>query len=316
MNKPLAVCLMGPTASGKTGVAVELVRRLSCDIISVDSAMVYHGMDIGTAKPCAEVLATAPHRLIDILDPARSYSAAQFRVDALREMQDIAARGRIPLLVGGTGLYFRSLERGLSPLPSADEALRRRLSEEAQVLGWSALHARLAGRDRAAAARIHPNDPQRIQRAWEVFELTGRPMTDFFREPGEGALPYRLLKVVLLPPARETLYARIAERFQDMLSRGFVDEVARLRDRADLHIELPSMRAVGYRQVWQHLDGRYDSSTMRERAIAATRQLAKRQITWLRSETGVAALEPFSRDIMGKVLKLVDNALISQDDRQ
>ena len=308
MSKPLAVFLMGPTASGKTGVAVELVRRLPCAIVSVDSAMVFRGMDIGTAKPTPDVLAQAPHRLIDIVDPANAYSAAQFRTDALREMGSIAATGQVPLLVGGTGLYFRALERGLSPLPSANPAVRRGLSAEAERSGWPSLHARLAQVDRASAARIHRNDPQRIQRALEVFQLTGRPMSALFRERSERALPYRLLKVVLLPPDREELHARIAARFREMLKDGFVDEVAGLRARGDLHLGLPSMRAVGYRQVWLCLDGRYDAKTMTDKAVAATRQLAKRQMTWLRNETKTGSVVPFSPNLVDNVLKLLERA--------
>ncbi len=309
MSKPVAVFLMGPTATGKTAVAVELVRRLPCAIVSVDSAMVFRGMDIGTAKPTPDVLAQAPHRLIDIVDPATSYSAAQFRTDALREMSSIAANGQVPLLVGGTGLYFRALERGLSPLPSASSAVRRGLSAEAERFGWPSLHARLAQVDRASAARIHPNDPQRIQRALEVFQLTGRPMSALFRERSNRALPYRLLKVVLLPPDREELHARIATRFREMLRCGFVDEVAGLRARGDLHLGLSSMRAVGYRQVWLCLDGRYDAKTMTDKAVAATRQLAKRQTTWLRNETETASVVPFSPHLVDSVLKLLERAL-------
>ncbi len=308
MSKPVAVFLMGPTATGKTAVAVELVRRLPCAIVSVDSAMVFRGMDIGTAKPTPDVLAQAPHRLIDIVDPATSYSAAQFRTDALREMSSIAANGQVPLLVGGTGLYFRALERGLSPLPSASSAVRRGLSAEAERFGWPSLHARLAQVDRASAARIHPNDPQRIQRALEVFQLTGRPMSALFRERSNRALPYRLLKVVLLPPDREELHARIATRFREMLKDGFVDEVAGLRARGDLHLGLPSMRAVGYRQVWLCLDGRYDAKTMTDKAVAATRQLAKRQMTWLRNETETGSVVPFSPNLVDNVLKLLERA--------
>ena len=227
-------------------------------------------------------------------------------------MQDIVSNGRIPLLVGGTGLYFRSLERGLSPLPSADAEVRRCLADEAAARGWPALHARLARLDPVAAARIHPNDPQRIQRALEVFELTGRPMTDLFGEQADRTLPYRLLKIVLLPSDRHALHSRIGARFRDMLERGFVDEVARLRARSDLHIELPSMRAVGYRQVWQWLDGCYDARTMSERATAAltTRQLAKRQITWLRSETNPQVIDALSRESVSNILKLLQRARI------
>jgi tRNA dimethylallyltransferase len=278
---------MGPTASGKTDLAVELIERLPCDIVSVDSAMVYRGMDIGTAKPDAATLARAPHRLIDCCDPADAYSAARFRDDALREMADIAVAGRIPLLVGGTMLYFRALQQGLSPLPSADAAIRRRLAEEARRLGWEAMHRRLAQVDSQAAAQIHPNDPQRIQRALEVFELTGRPLTELQRAgAGLPALPYRLLKLVRAPASRAVLHERIERRFQAMLAAGFEAEVRGLLARGDLTPDLPSMRCVGYRQVSKYLAGEYKYPVMVQRGIIATRQLAKRQWTWLRAEGG------------------------------
>lgn len=308
-ERPLAVFLMGPTASGKTDIAVELAQRLPFEIVSVDSAMVYRGMDIGTAKPAQDVLARAPHRLIDILDPAQPYSAARFRADALREMADIAAGRRIPLLVGGTGLYFRSLERGLSLLPSADAEVRRHLSTEAERHGWPALHARLRRVDSDSAARIHPNDPQRIQRALEVYELTGRPMTAMLAQRDGQGLPYRLIKLAVVPPDRQVLHGRIAGRFQEMLRRGLVDEVAALRARGDLDSGMPSMRAVGYRQVWEYLDGRRDREDMAERGIIATRQLAKRQLTWLRRERGMAYFDSTDHRVCNKVLKYLDSAL-------
>lgn len=278
---------MGPTASGKTELAVELATGLPCTIVSVDSAMVYRGMDIGTAKPSPEVLATAPHRLIDILDPAEAYSAARFRADALGEMADITAAGRVPLLVGGTMLYFRALQRGLSPLPGASTVLRRRLTEEATRLGWEALHARLACIDPESARRIHPNDPQRIQRALEVYELAGRSRTELFAQPSDELLPYRLLRLALVPAAREVMHRRIETRFLAMLARGMVEEVAGLRARPDLDLETPAMRAIGYRQVWQYLDGSLSHEDMVQRGVIATRRLAKRQLTWLRSEPGI-----------------------------
>lgn len=283
--RPLAILLMGPTASGKTDLAVDLVARLPCDIVSVDSAMVYRGMDIGTAKPDAATLALAPHRLIDCCDPADAYSAARFREDALRDMAAITASGRIPLLVGGTMLYFRALQQGLSPLPSADPQTRRRIEGQAASQGWAALHRRLAEIDPQAAALIHPNDPQRIGRALEVFALTGRPLTELQREgAGHTPLPYRLLKLVRAPAQRATLHARIERRFHAMLEAGLEAEVRALLARGDLTPDLPSMRCVGYRQVLKYLAGEYKYPIMVERGIIATRQLAKRQWTWLRSE--------------------------------
>lgn len=282
---------MGPTAAGKTDLALELVRRFPCEIISVDSALVYRGMDIGTAKPGGDVLAWAPHRLVDICDPAQSYSAGQFQRDALREMEAISASGRIPLLVGGTMLYFRALQSGLAELPEADAEVRARLEEEAQHLGLAALHERLRRVDPAAAARIHPNDPQRIQRALEVYELTGMALTDLCRK-ARAELPYSLIKFIIAPVDRSFLHVRIKERFLRMLSAGFIAEVEKLRARPDLHPELPSMRAVGYRQVWSYLEGGATYEEMVQRAIIATRQLAKRQLTWLRAETETDWLDP------------------------
>ncbi|MEA3275721.1 MAG: tRNA (adenosine(37)-N6)-dimethylallyltransferase MiaA [Pseudomonadota bacterium] len=284
-RRPLAVLLMGPTASGKTDLAVDLVRRFPCDIISVDSAMIYRGMNIGTAKPDSQVLVAAPHRLIDICEPTESYSAARFRGDALREMEAIRAQGRIPLLVGGTMLYFRTLQQGLSALPSADPAVRERLAVEAQEKGWGALHRRLGAVDPISARRIHPHDPQRIQRALEVYEITGRPMSLLVREDaGRGDLPYRLLKLVRAPRERQTLHRRIEQRFGHMLELGFESEVRTLWARGDLTQEMPSMRSVGYRQMLKYLFGEYTYQEMVQRGIIATRQLAKRQFTWLRAE--------------------------------
>ncbi|MEJ2686099.1 MAG: tRNA (adenosine(37)-N6)-dimethylallyltransferase MiaA [Gammaproteobacteria bacterium] len=298
---------MGPTASGKTDLALELVRRFPCDVISVDSAMVYRGMDIGTAKPGPEVLRAAPHRLIDVCDPSEPYSAARFRRDALREVELIRDVGRLPLLVGGTMLYFRALERGLSPLPSADAGVRRELEREARELGWQTLHARLAQVDPQAARRIHPNDPQRIQRALEVYRLTGMPMSAWFaRLPAADRLPYRLVKLVLAPSDRDVLGARIADRFQVMLEQGFLDEVKTLWERPDLGPDQPSMRSVGYRQAWAYLDGRLTRDEMVERAIIATRQYAKRQLTWLRSEPQAERFDALSPRLLNNVLKWLD----------
>jgi len=306
---PPAVFLMGPTAGGKTDLAVALVRRLPMEIVSVDSALVYRGMDIGTAKPGSEVLAEAPHRLIDFLDPGEAYSAARFRDDALREMDDIRAAGRVPLLVGGTMLYFRALEHGLSELPAADEELRARLEQEAAERGWEAMHARLAEVDPQAAARIHPNDPQRIQRALEVYELTGRSLTMLCAEAVPEPFPYRAIKLAVAPPDRAELHRRIALRFRTMLEHGFIEEVEALRARGDLNPDLPAMRAVGYRQVWNFLAGQYSYEEMVERGIIATRQLAKRQFTWLRSDEGVRWFDPALPKTLDQVIEYIKEAL-------
>ena len=290
-QRPLAIFLMGPTASGKTALACALADRFPLDIISVDSALVYRGLDIGSAKPDAQTLRKYPHRLIDIREPSQPYSAAEFRDDALREMALITTSNRVPLLVGGTGLYFRALLGGLSELPQADPELREQLNEEGAAIGWAAMHARLAKLDPAASQRIGPTDAQRIQRALEVIEITGKPISEL-----QSELPkpfgYRVLKLALIPSERSVLHARIAERFDAMLARGFVAEVEQLRARGDLTPELPAMRAVGYRQAWQHLDGEFDAAELRNRGIFATRQLAKRQITWLRSELDARVLDP------------------------
>jgi len=285
---PPAIFLMGPTASGKTGLAIKLRKRFPLEIISVDSALVYRGMDIGTAKPDAATLAQAPHRLIDIRDPAERYSAAEFRVDALAEMDAITRSGSIPLLVGGTMLYFRALSQGLATLPAADPLLRQRLDEEARRLGWPALHARLAAADPQAAGRIHSNDPQRIQRALEVMELSGRTLSDLHaeqRNPDENGFNYRVLRLIVCPGNRRTLHERIEARFQAMLDRGFLPEMKALRARGDLRPGMPSMRCVGYRQAWDYLEGESTREDFVRKAVAATRQLAKRQLTWLRQES-------------------------------
>lgn len=283
---------MGPTASGKTAAALEIARHIPCEIISVDSALVYREMDIGTAKPNAEELAGVPHHLIDILDPTASYSAMQFRNDALRLAQDIRARGKLPLLVGGTMLYFKALRDGLDDLPEADPAVRERLDQEAARDGVPAQHARLATLDPETAARLKPNDSQRIQRALEIIELTGKPMSALLAQKETETLPFTLLPLALEPSERAVLHERIARRFDLMLENdGLLDEVRRLRARGDLHLGLPSMRCVGYRQAWEYLDGQYDYAEMRERGIIATRQLAKRQITWLRSTPGRVVID-------------------------
>ncbi|OBX06580.1 tRNA dimethylallyltransferase [Gallibacterium salpingitidis] len=280
-TKPLALFLMGPTASGKTGLAIQLSKEIPCEIISVDSALIYRGMDIGTAKPTAEELAETPHRLIDIKDPAESYSAADFRLDALQAMQEISAKGKIPLLVGGTMLYYKALLEGLSPLPQANPIIRSEIENKAQQLGWQALHQELAQVDPQAALRIHPNDPQRINRALEVYYLTGKSLTELTEQKGEP-LPYQLLQFAIAPQDRSILHQRIEIRFHQMLAQGFQQEVEKLYQRNDLHLDLPSIRCVGYRQMWEFLQGKYDYDEMVYRSICATRQLAKRQITWLR----------------------------------
>jgi tRNA dimethylallyltransferase len=289
---PPAIFLMGPTASGKTGLAVELVQRFPLEIISVDSALVYRGMDIGTAKPDAATLAQAPHHLIDIIEPTESYSAAQFRADALKLMEEITARGKIPLLVGGTMLYFKALQGGLSDLPQADSDIRARLEEEAKVQGWPALHARLMEVDPETAKRLQPTDAQRIQRALEVWEITGQLMSDLYKQSAGDALPYKLLKLALVPSDRSVLHERIAVRFRTMLEQGLVAEVHRLREQyPELTAELPSMRCVGYRQTWQYLDEEFNLPELLEKGVAATRQLAKRQLTWLRSMDDTVELD-------------------------
>lgn len=285
---------MGPTASGKTDLAVELASRLPCDIVSVDSALIYRGMDIGTAKPGPEVLKRASHRLLDICDPRESYSAVRFCADAERELAQIVAMGRIPLLVGGTMLYFRALQQGLSRLPSANGAVRAQLAAEASAEGWPALHRRLAAVDPAAARRIHPNDPQRIQRALEVYELTGYPLSQLTGTQRHRRLPYRILKLARMPEERAILHQRIERRFLHMIELGFEAEVHALWARGDLTPELPSMRCVGYRQMLKYLLAEYSFQEMLQRSVIATRQLAKRQLTWLRSEFGVHWL--FDRD--------------------
>ncbi|HEX7338588.1 MAG TPA: tRNA (adenosine(37)-N6)-dimethylallyltransferase MiaA [Rhodanobacteraceae bacterium] len=284
-KRPFAIFLMGPTASGKTALACRLADRFPVELVSVDSALVYRGLDVGAAKPDAATLARYPHHLIDVRDPAEPYSAAEFCTDAVAAMQAITQAGRVPLLVGGTGLYFRALQQGLSPLPSADATLRQRLAEEAGCVGWPVLHARLATLDPAAAARIKPRDAQRIARALEVIELgDGRSLTEQQADVRRQAFPWRVLKLALMPGDRALLHARIARRFDTMLADGFIDEVRGLHQRADLAPDLPAMRAVGYRQAWDFVDGKIDQAALRARAVAATRQLAKRQITWLRAQ--------------------------------
>ncbi|MCK4608331.1 MAG: tRNA (adenosine(37)-N6)-dimethylallyltransferase MiaA [Gammaproteobacteria bacterium] len=281
------LALIGPTAAGKTALAIELTQRLPCDIISVDSSMVYRGMDIGTAKPTQKEQELAPHRLIDIRDPIDTYSAAAFRLDALREIEDILQHDRIPLLVGGTMLYFKVLQQGLTDLPSADPAVREMLAKEAALIGWSAMHEKLFKVDPKAAARINPNDAQRIGRALEIYEISGSTMTALFAEKKPTPLPYNVINIAVAPAERSIIHERIAKRLQQMLDNSFVDEVAELRSNIlainNSSSMPPSMRAVGYRQIWQYLEGDLTKAEMIEKAIIATRQLAKRQLTWLRS---------------------------------
>lgn len=298
---------MGPTAAGKTALALKLAQQLPCGIISVDSAMVYRDMDIGTAKPLPAVLAEFPHYLLNIRDPAESYSAAEFRKDATEKMAEISSEGKIPLLTGGTGLYFRALQYGLAELPGADPVVREALLAEAGRNGWEALHAQLREVDPRAAARIHPHDPHRIQRALEVYRVTGRPISEIFRHQSAKTLPYRVIKLVLAPTDRNALQTRIARRFNQMLADGIVSETELLFQRGDLNLDMPSMRAVGYRQVWHYLAGNVTYNEMIGQAVTATRQLAKRQFTWLRRERESIWLDSEASEVAQTVLKQVGN---------
>ena len=298
--RPRALVLMGPTASGKTACALALAQRLGGEIVSVDSALVYRGLDIGAAKPTVDEQAQVPHHLIDLREPWQPYSAAEFANDARIAINDIVARGKVPILAGGTGLYFRALLDGLSDMPEADDAVRAQISTEAQAQGWTALHAQLAEVDPIAAARIHATDAQRIQRALEVYRLSGRPISAWQREARGQRLPLKVLKLVLAPPERAILHARIERRFDAMLEAGFLDEVRALRSLPPLQahptpLDLPALRAVGYRQAWEHLEGGSSPAEFRERAIAATRQLAKRQFTWLRGELDARWFDPLTQ---------------------
>ena len=304
-SAPPAIFIMGPTASGKTALAMSLMKHLPVELISVDSALIYRGMDIGTAKPTAQELAEAPHRLIDILDPTQAYSAADFRADALREMAEITSRNKIPLLVGGTMLYFKALLEGLSPLPQADTTVRERIEKQAAEQGWSALHDQLREIDPVAANRIHPNDPQRLSRALEVFYISGKTLTELTKISGE-TLPYRVHQFAIAPTRREVIHQRIEERFSQMLSNGFEDEVRTLLARGDLHTDLPSIRCVGYRQMWSYLSGEFDYDEMVYRGVCATRQLAKRQMTWLRGWEEVEWLDSEKPDeALSRVIQVV-----------
>lgn len=296
-QRPLAIALMGPTASGKTAAAIALAKAYDGEIVSVDSALVYRGLEIGAAKPDREERAGVPHHLLDLRDPWQSYSAAEFASDAAAAVRDIVARGRLPILAGGTGLYFRALLQGLSPMPEADPAMRAQITAEAEVVGWPALHAQLAAVDPVAARRIHATDPQRIQRALEVVRLTGRPISYWQALPGIARLPARVLKLVLAPADRAVLHRRIEKRFDLMLEHGFLDEVRRLRALPQMAqvaapLDLPAVRAVGYRQAWQFLEGQGSAAEFRDKGIFATRQLAKRQLTWLRGELDARWFDP------------------------
>lgn len=312
---PPAIFIMGPTAAGKTDLALELAKRHPLEIISVDSALVYRGMDIGTAKPSAEILKQFPHHLVDILEPTETYSAGRFRDDALSLMADITSRGKVPLLVGGTMLYFNALQKGMSKLPSADPAVRAKLDAEAAEFGLAYLHQRLAEVDPVAAARIHVNDPQRLQRALEVYEITGKSLTDLTAAQRE-TLPYKVSKIIVASFDRAVLHQRIAKRYREMVDNGFLTEVQKLYQRGDCHPGLPSIRAVGYRQAWAYLKGELDMETFVDKAIVATRQMAKRQITWLRSQDdGVwfdsgqsLPVEEVNHYLKGQVTQLQNNA--------
>ncbi|MCC6073404.1 tRNA (adenosine(37)-N6)-dimethylallyltransferase MiaA [Massilia sp. GCM10020059] len=309
--KPLAVAIMGPTASGKTAAALAIAREIPAEIISVDSALVYREMDIGTAKPSAEELASVPHHLIDIIEPTESYSVAQFRDDTLRLVADISARGKLPLLVGGTMMYFKGLTDGLDDLPTADAELRARIELEAARIGWPAMHDKLRALDPQTADRLAPNDAQRINRALEIIELSGKPMSELLAKREKTELPFELLSFALEPSDRAVLHARIATRFDQMLGQrddeGLVAEVARLRARGDLNPTLPSMRCVGYRQAWDYLEGVTDRPTLRETGIIATRQLAKRQLTWLRSMPARVVIDCLGPDVAGIMLDSLSN---------
>jgi tRNA dimethylallyltransferase len=287
------VCLMGPTASGKTDIAISLCKRFPFDVVSVDSALVYRGMDIGTAKPDSATLKRTPHRLIDIRDPEESYSAGDFVRDARAEIDDILAAGRVPLLAGGTMMYFRALTKGMAELPSADAEIRASIDADAEKMGWPALHERLEGVDPEAASRIKPNDKQRIQRALEVYVASGKPLSDWHSEKGSDPdSDVDFVKIALQPATRQILHDRIEKRLKFMLNNGFLDEVKVLYERPELTADHPSMRSVGYRQLWEHLDGATGLEEAGQRALYATRQLAKRQITWLRSESGLSVFDP------------------------
>lgn len=303
-KQPPVICLMGPTASGKTALAMELCQHLPCDIISVDSALIYRDMDIGTAKPTAEELAEYPHRLINLKDPAESYSAAEFCSDALAEIEKIRANNRIPLLVGGTMMYFKSLIEGISPLPEANADIRKKIEDEASEHGWEYMHQMLAQFDETAAKRIHPNDPQRIMRAIEVYRISGHSLSHLTEIKGDK-LEGDVLQFAITPKERKDLHARIELRYQQMIAQGFESEVVKLKARGDLHENLPSIRCVGYRQMWEYLNGEYDHDEMIFKGVCATRQLAKRQLTWLRNWPNLHWLNMEDEDNLQQMLSAV-----------
>lgn len=309
-----AICLLGPTASGKTSLAIEIVQRLPCEIINVDSAQVYREMNIGTGKPDAQTLLRAPHRLIDILDPVQAYSVSQFRDDALREMASVRDSGRIPLLVGGTMLYFKVLRDGLANMPAADEGVRAQILQLAEAQGWTAVHERLRSVDPESAVRIHPNDPQRLQRALEVFMISGKSMTAFHQDESVGSgnhyIPFDLHFFSIQPGLRSVLHEKIAARFHQMINDGFVEEVEMLYRRGDLNLAMPSMRSVGYRQVWQHIAGELSFDAMVERGIIATRQLAKRQVTWMRGWDELRNFDSENPETLDLILKSIERIAI------
>lgn len=306
MSKPNSpvISIMGPTASGKTGLALALASKVPCEIISVDSALIYRGMDIGTAKPTAAEMQAVPHWLIDIRDPADTYSVAEFRNDVVKLVTEIQGRNKLPLLVGGTMMYFNALINGISPLPKSDEVIRASINAEAGRLGWNEMHGQLKAVDPVSAARIHPNDPQRITRALEVYRSTGRNLTSWQAEKGEPC-PFPIVQFAIAPEDRAVLHERIAQRFELMLQNGFVEEVEKLCARSDLHEDLPAIRSVGYRQVWQYLKGQISYAQMQEKGIIATRQLAKRQLTWLRGWPSVQWLDTFADDNLVKILSKI-----------
>jgi tRNA dimethylallyltransferase len=326
--QPKAIFLMGATAAGKTDLAVELTKSLPCDIVSVDSALIYKGMDIGTAKPDADILAEAPHRLIDIIEPSESYSVAQFYQDALREMNEISAAGRIPLLVGGTMMYFKILHEGIGALPSADESIRKVIVQDALEHGWPYVHAQLEKVDPEAAQRIKPTDPQRLQRALEVYRVTGKTMTQIWAEQKEPSgdslgdkghsdytelnsglppVPYDVISLAIGPSDRKVLHKRIEQRYHLMLKSGFIDEVKSFHGNQDMNSDMPSMKCVGYRQVWDYLDNKLNYDEMVERGIIATRQLAKRQLTWLRRWPNLNQLETNDSKVLAKAMEIIEN---------
>jgi tRNA dimethylallyltransferase len=305
-EKKKIICLMGPTACGKTDLAIKLAQHFPLNIISVDSALVYRGMNIGTGKPSAAELSVAPHQLIDICEPTDNYSAGQFCVDVMREIEKVFSKNHVPLLVGGTMLYFNKLLFGLAQLPKADQIIRNDLEKEAEKIGWIAMHEKLRAIDPVAAKKIKPQDPQRISRALEVFLITGKSISELQKNNEKLLSDDQAVSIALIPADRAWLHERIAKRFEMMLENGLVDEVRALRERPDMHADLPSMRIVGYRQVWEYLDGKSDYETMKQRAIAATRQLAKRQMTWLRSWKNLIILDPQDPELVKKTYAAIN----------